>query len=338
MDKAAFLVRLQKNIGMLDDEEQKDIIDEYAQHIDMKVSEGMSEDEAIEDFGNFEDFVREVLSAYHVKAPFDQAAPSGDGADRVGTVPLAREAARGAARAGVKVAGDVVASARCGARRLGEIASRMVMGASSSVRGAVVKASDSTDAVLSEDASGEHGAFRDAAARSSRPGLAGTVLEGCGAICIAGARWMWNGAVAVAVASMGLFALLCLFSIGVGAVLLGQGYPVFGLTIVATGVSACALACTYLISRLFMRKGEVGGSRPKDPMRTPPRGDGSMEGKGSSSHQSGPGGPGGVASDDWTGPGVAPETTDGEPCSTPSQDDDRDSTLPLGSRGGAHHA
>ena len=74
MDKATFLVQLQKNIGMLDDGEQKDIIDEYAQHIDMKVSGGMTEAEAIEDFGDFNEFVREVLSAYHVKAPFDQAA------------------------------------------------------------------------------------------------------------------------------------------------------------------------------------------------------------------------------------------------------------------------
>ena len=73
MDKATFLVQLQKNIGMLDDGEQKDIIDEYAQHIDMKVSGGMTEAEAIEDFGDFNEFVREVLSAYHVKAPFDQA-------------------------------------------------------------------------------------------------------------------------------------------------------------------------------------------------------------------------------------------------------------------------
>ena len=68
MDKATFLVQLQKNIGMLDDDEQKDIIDEYSQHIDMKVSGGMTEAEAIEDFGDFNEFVREVLNAYHVKA------------------------------------------------------------------------------------------------------------------------------------------------------------------------------------------------------------------------------------------------------------------------------
>lgn len=69
MIKATFLTQLQQNIAMLDDDEQKDILDEYTQHIDMKVAGGMTEAEAIEDFGPFDDLIAEILSAYHVKVP-----------------------------------------------------------------------------------------------------------------------------------------------------------------------------------------------------------------------------------------------------------------------------
>lgn len=43
MIKAIFLTQLQQNIALLDDEEQKDILDEYAQHIDMKIAGSMTD-------------------------------------------------------------------------------------------------------------------------------------------------------------------------------------------------------------------------------------------------------------------------------------------------------
>ena len=73
MNKTEFLLALQKQISMLEDDEQKDIIDEYSQHIDMKVQNGMTEDEAIEEFGPLDQLVGEILGAYHVKAPSPNA-------------------------------------------------------------------------------------------------------------------------------------------------------------------------------------------------------------------------------------------------------------------------
>ena len=69
MNKTEFLTELRANVHMLEDDEQHDIINEYSQHLDMKVKEGMSETEAIEDFGPVDELIEEILAAYHVKAP-----------------------------------------------------------------------------------------------------------------------------------------------------------------------------------------------------------------------------------------------------------------------------
>ena len=51
MSKEAFLTELAGHLKVLEEREQQDILDEYAQHIDMKIQNGMSEEEAIRDFG-----------------------------------------------------------------------------------------------------------------------------------------------------------------------------------------------------------------------------------------------------------------------------------------------
>lgn len=73
MNKHDFLRELKRNVAMLEDAEQNDIINEYSQHIDMKVQGGMSEEEAIADFGPIDELVEEILAAYHVKAPEKEA-------------------------------------------------------------------------------------------------------------------------------------------------------------------------------------------------------------------------------------------------------------------------
>lgn len=68
MNKQEFLEKLSKRIHMLEDSEQKDILTEYAQHIDLRMHGGLSEEDAIKDFGDFDQLVSEILGAYHVKA------------------------------------------------------------------------------------------------------------------------------------------------------------------------------------------------------------------------------------------------------------------------------
>lgn len=71
MNKSEFLKRLAALLHILQEDEVKDILDEYEQHIDMKMEGGMSEHDAIRDFGSVEELAAEILSAYHVRTDFE---------------------------------------------------------------------------------------------------------------------------------------------------------------------------------------------------------------------------------------------------------------------------
>ena len=52
MTKDEFLRLLDRKLDVINERERRDIIDEYRTHIEMKMKEGKTEEEAIEDFGN----------------------------------------------------------------------------------------------------------------------------------------------------------------------------------------------------------------------------------------------------------------------------------------------
>ena len=70
MDKKTFLEELKAALSVLQEDELSDILDEYEQHIDMKVHKGLTEEEAIADFGNMKELTAEILEAYHVRADY----------------------------------------------------------------------------------------------------------------------------------------------------------------------------------------------------------------------------------------------------------------------------
>lgn len=72
MNKNDYLKRLSRLLHMLKEDEVRDIIGEYEQHIDMKMAEGMSEEEAVAAFGTVEELAAEILDAYHVKPDFKE--------------------------------------------------------------------------------------------------------------------------------------------------------------------------------------------------------------------------------------------------------------------------
>lgn len=73
MDKTTFLKELEKSLHVLKEEEIQDIIGEYEQHIDMKVKNGQTMEQAIADFGNVRELAVEILEAYHVRADEDES-------------------------------------------------------------------------------------------------------------------------------------------------------------------------------------------------------------------------------------------------------------------------
>lgn len=70
MDKNEFLKELENKIRVLDKSEIKDILAEYSQHIEMRMASGLSEEEAIKNFGDMDDLAAEILEAYHVNPDF----------------------------------------------------------------------------------------------------------------------------------------------------------------------------------------------------------------------------------------------------------------------------
>lgn len=66
MNKEEFLSALDRRLQLINEKERRDIIDEYRSHIEMKVADGKSEEEAIADFGNIDELVDDILDAYKI--------------------------------------------------------------------------------------------------------------------------------------------------------------------------------------------------------------------------------------------------------------------------------
>lgn len=72
MKKEDFLRELDSRLHILNEVERKDILDEYSQHIDLKIANGLSEEEAAGDFGDIKELASEILSAYNVNLKYNK--------------------------------------------------------------------------------------------------------------------------------------------------------------------------------------------------------------------------------------------------------------------------
>ncbi len=70
MDKKTFISELRAALSVLQADELDDIVNEYEQHIDMKMKNGLTEAEAIADFGSMPKLTADILEAYHVRADY----------------------------------------------------------------------------------------------------------------------------------------------------------------------------------------------------------------------------------------------------------------------------
>lgn len=66
MNKKQFLEKLEKRLNILEEDERKDIINEYKDIIEEKIKHGKKEEEAVKDFGDFDELVKEILKAYKI--------------------------------------------------------------------------------------------------------------------------------------------------------------------------------------------------------------------------------------------------------------------------------
>lgn len=76
MTKKKFLKLLEEKLKILNEKELKDIIDEYSNIIDEKVSAGKTEEEAVSDFDDVDTLVNEILDAYKINPNYEKEAQS----------------------------------------------------------------------------------------------------------------------------------------------------------------------------------------------------------------------------------------------------------------------
>lgn len=86
MNREEFLHSLEDRLQVLNKQEREDILSEYRQHIELRIGSGLSEEAAIQDFGNLDDLAAEILDAYNVDPEYGrkrQIRPFGVGSNTV---------------------------------------------------------------------------------------------------------------------------------------------------------------------------------------------------------------------------------------------------------------
>ncbi|MBQ9845961.1 MAG: DUF1700 domain-containing protein [Oscillospiraceae bacterium] len=66
MTREEFFAKLNARLSVLNEQERKDIIEEYQSHIEFKIQDGKTEAQAISDFGDIDALADEILEAYHI--------------------------------------------------------------------------------------------------------------------------------------------------------------------------------------------------------------------------------------------------------------------------------
>lgn len=250
MNKKDFLNELKKYLEILDENEQRDILDEYTQHIDMKMSRGMSEEEAIRDFGDINQLASDILEAYHVNPRFEP--PKKQNFEKVkeesmrvcstagGFLKKAWSGTKGFFRKsfnagieGMRFCGRIAVKP---VKALRELLTKLLN--TNKLKGNKIGCEMS---VSGENKGKVKGIFIKMA------NIIKNAFNGCIKFVLWCIKWAWNIMMFLAGAMAGMFAMMFLFAFGVIAVLLAAGYPMIGLTLALLGLVLCAGSAAVIL-------------------------------------------------------------------------------------------
>lgn len=285
MNKEKFLQELREYLQVLEDQEQEDILEEYAQHIDMKLQKGLSEEEAIRDFGSMKELAAEILEAYHVKPGFRQ---------RNMPVPFRMRKKEQAEDGGnfFRSAADfwkgkILAAARGGkkafqwfgrkCRGLADWAAGLFRGEnarrqkteSGKPEGQIAAGTEKENLPLAAGRNGRNGKENE---KGTMAGDMGKLLRGIGqgigklwrcflSLCNWGLKTVWNAGWLMLSLFCAFWAMVALAGFGALTVLLFQGYPLAGMLIISFGGILCfgALTC-WAFSMIIRKSGKISQS------------------------------------------------------------------------------
>lgn len=253
MDKKTFLEELRKSLRVLKDEEVQDIISEYEQHIDLKVEKGLTVKQAIDDFGNVKILAAEILEGYHVKTEFDFMQEN--------IVPKPNLVSNGQeiAKTSVKTLFAWINMIWRGIFNSFRWCGKVMMSPLIWLKSKMSCKEREHDDVI--DPFKQYSHFKNWLVQKMK-GFGSMIFRLLGQLvnmslwCV---RICWNCFVTGAALSIGVFGLMCLFAVGIFAVLLFQGYPVIGVTIGCLGLVVCMFAVTVFVWTLIWKspKGEI---------------------------------------------------------------------------------
>ena len=255
MKKEEFITKLRKNLSILEEKEIQDIVEEYEQHIDMKMKGGLSEEAAIQDFGDLKELTAGILEAYHVKADYQGEKRNLD-FDKV------KEESRKATEKATSAIGKGAGMIGKGAGAVGKWGVRQGK--------RLLKLMQRPFLHIKET-------LKNSREKAKGKGLLGRLwllfLGMCSALW-KGCKWFlflcWNAFWLFSGIMMAMLTLFVIFLFGMTLVLLYEGYPFVGVLLMIIGSGLVCGAFTILFMSLMIRKNVVFSDSEQNKRQTPP--------------------------------------------------------------------
>ena len=285
MSKEEFLRELERKLHVLNEQERRDVLEDYAQHIDLKIKNGQTEEEAVRSLGDPGELAAEMLDVYHINSeyasePFvseDAGEASRDDKNRVtGSVEkkkgffgsLRKRIVRSSAAG--KEKGKAVRRQKAEKEKgfLGNLQERTAgMFAAGGEKRKAAHAQRNEKRSLKREIRKERRKEKKRM-KEEKPGYrsAGTVLAGavsrCAALIRACVLFCWKAVLFMTALPILFFGAFGLFLGGIVLVLLLQGYPLTGIGIMTLGLTMSSFGLTALIlSWVFTgKKGRAAGA------------------------------------------------------------------------------
>ncbi len=282
MNKDKFLTELRAYLNILEKQEQEDILEEYAQHIDMKIQKGLSEEEAINDFGPVEELAAEILEAYHVNPEFRRQGFSfklprlKTGVLRNPTLSRANQGFAFSQNRDDNMQEEENSIKQAGSR-FKEIVTRAMRSVGKVFRLVCTKcrvfggwltkpfkgrrrkpAEEIEENVAQAERTKEMGGYAGRFFRAIGKGIV-TLWRWFITFCIFWLKFMWNAAWLMAAVICAGMAMITLLGVGVIPVFLAQRYPFIGLFLMSLGGLLCFGALAYGAFNMMIRGKKDGG-------------------------------------------------------------------------------
>ncbi len=250
MNKEEFITQLKQSINILDDQEQQYFVEEYTQHIDMKMSQGMTEEEAVKEIGSIEELSKEILESYHVKTDLldHKPAKSIDYGKFFGKVKIQAD----------KIYEKIAAGCKKAASGIKKLFAWIGAGFCR-----LFKKEKTEETEVEKTREKSKGGTHLRNIINGFFGFCGRVIRKCFYIALWCVMFLWN-CFAIGCGLFGIFWMaVCIFMLGVFLVLLAQGYPVVGFTLGSLGafvsVGALTVSCFILTRWKISRNEEQEG-------------------------------------------------------------------------------